>query len=147
MARKITSAKKAKPKTSIKRSKKVIKTRYNDKELLEFKDIINKKLISAKSELQYLQEQISSSNSHGTSDTAATFKVLEDGATTLEKEQLNQMAARQQKFIGNLKDALVRIENKTYGICKATGGLISKDRLRAVPHTTMSIEAKLNQYN
>ena len=147
MARKITTAQKSKPKTSIKRSKKVEKTRYSDKELMEFKDIINKKLVSAKSELHYLQEQISNSKSHGTSDTASTFKVLEDGASTLEKEQLNQMAARQQKFIRNLEDALVRIQNKTYGICKATGGLISKERLRAVPHTTMSIEAKLNQYN
>ncbi|MBL4655848.1 MAG: TraR/DksA C4-type zinc finger protein [Bacteroidia bacterium] len=109
--------------------------------------MILKKMESAKNELQYLQDQISNANSHGTSDTAATFKVLEDGASTLEKEQLNQMAARQQKFIKNLQDALVRIENKTYGICKASGKLISKERLKAVPHTTMSIAAKLKQYN
>ena len=92
-----------------------------------------------------MQDQISLSNNHGTSDTAATFKMLEDGAQTLEKEQLNQMAARQQKFIGNLMDALVRIDNKTYGICRVSGKLISKQRLKAVPHTTQSIAAKLKQ--
>ncbi|MBL4656121.1 MAG: TraR/DksA family transcriptional regulator [Bacteroidia bacterium] len=137
-----------KKKTASKRtSKKTSKSTYNDKELDEFKELILKKMESAKNELQYLQDQISSANSHGTSDTAATFKVLEDGASTLEKEQLNQMAARQQKFIRNLEDALVRIQNKTYGICKTSGKLISKERLKAVPHTTMSIAAKLKQYN
>lgn len=122
-----------------------LKTRYNDEELAEFKDIIHKKLDSAKTELHYLQEQLSNANTNNTNDTAATFKVLEDGATTLEKEQLNQMAARQQRFIRNLEDALIRIESKTYGICRETGKLISKDRLRAVPHTTLSIDAKLKQ--
>lgn len=121
------------------------KSRYSDIELLEFKDIINKKLNSARRELHYLQDQLSNTNTNNTSDTAATFKVLEDGATTLEKEQVNQMAARQQKFIRNLEDALIRIENKTYGICRETGKLISKERLFAVPHTTLSIDAKLKQ--
>ena len=148
MEKKGTTTATRKKKTASKRTtKKASKSTYNDEELEEFKELILKKMESAKNELQYLQDQISNANSHGTSDTAATFKVLEDGASTLEKEQLNQMAARQQKFIKNLQDALVRIENKTYGICKASGKLISKERLKAVPHTTMSIAAKLKQYN
>ena len=122
------------------------KTRYNDTELQEFKDIILEKLRIAKEELSSLTKSLSNSNANGTDDTAGTYKTLEDGSATLEKEQTNQLAARQKKFIDNLEAALVRIENKTYGICRETGKLIQKERLRAVPHTTLSIEAKNKQY-
>ena len=122
------------------------KTRYSDVELQEFKEIILEKLRVAKEELLALTKTLNSSNGNGTDDTAGTFKTLEDGSATLEKEQTNQLAARQKKFIDNLEAALVRIENKTYGICRETGKLIQKERLRAVPHTTLSMEAKLKQY-
>lgn len=122
------------------------KTRYSDAELQEFKEIILEKLRIAKEELSALTTTLNSSNGNGTDDTAGTFKTLEDGSATLEKEQTNQLAARQKKFIDNLEAALVRIENKTYGICRETGKLIQKERLRAVPHTTLSMEAKLKQY-
>jgi RNA polymerase-binding transcription factor DksA len=122
------------------------KTRYSDSELQEFKEIILQKLEDARRELSNLQAQLNSSNEHGTDDTASTFKVLEDGSDTLAKEEAGQLAARQRKFIEQLDNALIRIENKTYGICRVTGKLIPKERLRAVPHTTQSIEAKLNQY-
>src|SRR5258705_583236 len=122
------------------------KTRYNDKELEEFRLIILKKIQEANKELENLQAQMNSANDHGTDDTANTFKVLEDGSDTLAKEEAGQLAARQKKFIEQLENALIRIENKTYGICRVTGKLIPKERLRAVPHTTQSIEAKLNQY-
>lgn len=122
------------------------KTRYNDSELQEFKAIILEKLRVAKEELLALTRTLSNSNANGTDDTAGTYKTLEDGSATLEKEQVNQLAARQKKFIDNLEAALVRIENKTYGICRETGKLIQKERLKAVPHTTLSIEAKNKQY-
>ncbi len=122
------------------------KTRYSDAELQEFKDIILEKLRIAKEELSSLTSTLSNSNANGTDDTAGTYKTLEDGSATLEKEQVNQLAARQKKFIDNLEAALVRIENKTYGICRETGKLIQKERLKAVPHTTLSIEAKNKQY-
>jgi RNA polymerase-binding transcription factor DksA len=122
------------------------KTRYNDKELEEFRQIILKKIQEANKELENLQAQMTSANDHGTDDTANTFKVLEDGSDTLAKEEAGQLAARQKKFIEQLENALIRIENKTYGICRVTGKLIPKERLRAVPHTTQSIEAKLSQY-
>jgi DnaK suppressor protein len=122
------------------------KTRYNDKELEEFRLIILKKIEEANKELETLQAQMTSANEHGTDDTASTFKVLEDGSDTLAKEEAGQLAARQKKFIEQLENALIRIENKTYGICRVTGKLIPKERLRAVPHTTQSIEAKLSQY-
>lgn len=122
------------------------KTRYSDAELQEFKDIILEKLRIAKEELSSLTKSLNASNANGTDDTAGTFKTLEDGSATLEKEQTNQLAARQKKFIDNLEAALVRIENKTYGICRETGKLIQKERLRAVPHTTLSMEAKMKQY-
>lgn len=121
------------------------KTRYSDAELQEFKEIILEKIRVAREELNSLTKSLSSPNSNGTDDTAGTFKTLEDGSATLEKEQINQLAARQKKFIDNLEAALVRIENKTYGICRETGKLIQKERLRAVPHTTLSMEAKLKQ--
>ena len=122
------------------------KTRYNDTELQEFKEIILEKLRIAKEELASLTSSLSASNANGTDDTAGTYKTLEDGSATLEKEQTNQLAARQKKFIDNLEAALVRIENKTYGVCRETGKLIQKERLKAVPHTTLSIEAKNKQY-
>jgi DnaK suppressor protein len=121
------------------------KTRYSDAELKEFKDIILEKMRVAKEELGALTQSLSNPNVNGTDDTAGTYKTLEDGSATLEKEQINQLAARQKKFIENLEAALVRIENKTYGICRETGKLIQKERLRAVPHTTLSMEAKLKQ--
>lgn len=121
------------------------KSRYSDIELQEFKALILDKLTAARNELQYLAQTLSNPNDNGTDDTAGTFKVLEDGSATLEKEHINQLAARQKKFIDNLEAALVRIENKTYGICRETGKLIQKERLKAVPHTTLSMEAKLRQ--
>lgn len=121
------------------------KTRYSESDLQEFKGIIMGKLRMAKDELNSLATSLSSPNANGTDDTAGTYKTLEDGSATLEKEQINQLAARQKKFIEQLEAALVRIENKTYGICRETGRLIPKERLRAVPHTTLSMEAKLKQ--
>lgn len=121
------------------------KTRYSDTELQEFKDLILEKLRMAKGELSSLTQSLSNPNMNGTDDTAGTYKTLEDGSATLEKEQTNQLAARQKKFIENLESALVRIENKTYGVCRETGKLIQKERLRAVPHATLSMEAKMKQ--
>src|SRR5690606_34017724 len=121
------------------------KTRYSDAELQEFKELILEKLRSSKEELAALTQSLSSPNINVTDDTAGTYKTLEDGSATLEKESINQLAARQKKFIDNLESALVRIENKTYGICRETGKLIPKERLRAVPHATLSMEAKLKQ--
>jgi DnaK suppressor protein len=122
------------------------KTRYSDAELQEFKELLLDKLRSAKEELNSLASSLSTPNANGTDDTAGTYKTLEDGSATLEKESINQLAARQKKFIEQLEAALVRIENKTYGVCRETGKLIQKERLRAVPHTTLSMEAKLKQY-
>lgn len=122
------------------------KTRYSDQELEEFKKIIQKKLVDARKELTTLQAQLTAANEHGTDDTASTFKMLEDGSDSLAKEEAGQLAGRQKKFIEQLENAMIRIENKTYGVCRVTGKLIPKERLRAVPHTTQSIEAKLNQY-
>jgi RNA polymerase-binding transcription factor DksA len=122
------------------------KTRYSDVELQEFKDLLLDKLRIAKEELNSLASSLSTPNANGTDDTAGTYKTLEDGSATLEKESINQLAARQKKFIEQLEAALVRIENKTYGVCRETGKLIQKERLRAVPHTTLSMEAKLKQY-
>lgn len=121
------------------------KTRYSDAELQEFKELILEKMRIAKEEFQSLTATLSSSNNNGTEDTAGAYKTLEDGSATLEKEQINQLAARQKKFIDNLESALVRVENKTYGVCRETGKLIPKERLRAVPHATLSMEAKLKQ--
>ncbi|MVN92073.1 TraR/DksA family transcriptional regulator [Mucilaginibacter aquatilis] len=121
------------------------KTRYSDAELLEFKELILDKIRIAREELNALASSLSNPNLNGTDDTAGTYKTLEDGSATLEKEQINQLAARQKKFIEQLEAALVRIETKSYGICRETGKLIQKERLRAVPHTTLSMEAKLKQ--
>lgn len=122
------------------------KQSYSEKELKEFKAIILKKLEEARRELINLQAALNNSNEHGTDDTASTFKMLEDGSDTLAKEEAGQLAVRQKKFVEQLENALIRIENKTYGICRVTGKLIPKERLRAVPHTTQSMEAKLQQY-
>ncbi|MGM0947004.1 MAG: TraR/DksA family transcriptional regulator [Bacteroidota bacterium] len=119
------------------------KTAYSPDELKEFEDIILSKLAMAKEEFNSLKETLSKKNDSGTDNTASTSKLLEDGADTLERESLSQLAARQQKFIINLENALVRIKNGTYGVCVDTGKLISKERLKAVPHTMHSIEAKM----
>ncbi|MCK9450830.1 MAG: TraR/DksA C4-type zinc finger protein [Bacteroidales bacterium] len=123
------------------------KNRYSDVELEEFKAIILNKLDKANSDLKLLTEAISSGDVNGTDDTSPTFKVLEEGYQVLSKEENGRLAARQQKFINNLENALIRIENKTYGICRVTGKLIPKERLRIVPHATLSMEAKLQQPN
>lgn len=118
------------------------KTRYSDEELQEFKEIIMGKLEKAREDYDILKSSITNEESNDITDTSPTFKVLEEGATTLSKEEAGRLAQRQFKFIQHLQAALVRIENKTYGICRETGKLIAKDRLRAVPHATLSIEAK-----
>jgi RNA polymerase-binding protein DksA len=120
--------------------------RYSDADLAEFKELILTKLESAKTEYKYLMNQSKHENENGTDDTASAYVSEDDGSASEQKENVVQLAGRQQKFIENLQTALVRVENKTYGICKVTGKLISKERLRAVPHTTQSIEAKNNQY-
>ena len=119
------------------------KTAYSQEELKEFEEIILQKLAVAKEELSSLKESLSKKNDSGTDNTASTSKLLEDGADTLERESLSQLAARQQKFIINLENAMIRIKNGTYGVCVDTGKLIAKERLKAVPHTMHSIEAKL----
>ena len=121
------------------------KLRYTDEELSEFKQIILEKLEKAKQDYELLKSAITHSESNDTEDTSPTFKVLEEGAATLSKEEAGRLAQRQLKFIQHLQAALVRIENKTYGICRVTGKLIQKERLRAVPHATLSIDAKQNQ--
>ena len=117
------------------------KNRYSDAELAEFKALIEEKIEEAKKDLEMLNSAISHDN-NGTDDTSPTFKMMEDGSETLGREETSQLAARQEKFIRSLRNALIRIENKTYGICRETGKLISKERLRIVPHATLSIEAK-----
>ncbi|WP_026462332.1 TraR/DksA family transcriptional regulator [Adhaeribacter aquaticus] len=119
--------------------------RYSREELAEFEEIILEKLNNAKKEVAFIKETLSRRNDSGTDNTASSAKVLEDGADTAEKESLNQLASRQLKFIQQLENALVRIKNGTYGVCIATGKLIPKERLRAVPHTQHSIEAKLQR--
>jgi RNA polymerase-binding transcription factor DksA len=121
------------------------KTKYTDKELAEFEKLILKKRENAQKELDFIKESLLRSNLSGTYSTQGALKTLEDGADTMEKESLSQLAGRQQKFISNLEKALIRIKNGTYGICKDSGKLIDKKRLRAVPHATQSIEAKLKR--
>lgn len=118
------------------------KKRYSDEELEEFKQIILSKLELAKRDYQQMMDTLSNKNGNDVDDTMPTYKILEEGSMTQTKEELTTMAARQQKFIQALQAALVRIENKTYGICRVTGKLIPKERLRAVPHATLRIEAK-----
>ncbi|TAF63398.1 MAG: TraR/DksA family transcriptional regulator [Cytophagales bacterium] len=119
------------------------KTRYTEEELKEFQEIINQKLSDAKQELAYIKETLTRKNDAGIDSTIGNSKMMEDSADTAEKENLNQLAARLQKFIQQLEFALIRIKNGTYGICIDTGKLIPKERLRIVPHTQHSIEAKL----
>ena len=121
------------------------KKRYSDKELEEFKQLITEKIKIATDDYNLLKDTISHEASNDTEDTSPTFKVLEEGAATLSKEEAGKLAQRQYKFLQHLEAALIRIENKTYGICRETGKLISKERLRAVPHATLCIEAKQNQ--
>lgn len=121
------------------------KTRYSDEELQEFKEIILAKLAKAQQDYDMLKANVTNSEGNDTTDTSPTFKILEEGANTLGKEEAGRLAERQLKFIQHLQAALVRIENKTYGICRVTGKLIPKERLRAVPHATMSVDAKNQQ--
>jgi RNA polymerase-binding transcription factor DksA len=121
------------------------KTRYSDDELEEFKAIIMEKLEAARSEFENLRAAVTNADGNDTGDTSPTFKNMEEGASTLSKEDAGRLAQRQMKFIQNLQAALIRIENKTYGVCRETGKLIPKERLRAVPHATLSIEAKEGQ--
>jgi DnaK suppressor protein len=118
------------------------KNRYSDKELDGFKKIINEKIEKAKKDLDLLKSAYMNDSNNGTDDTAPTFKSFEEGSETMSKEANTQLALRQEKFIRDLKNALARIENKTYGICRVTGKLIDKKRLEIVPHATLSIEAK-----
>ncbi|MFN0032154.1 MAG: TraR/DksA family transcriptional regulator [Flavobacteriales bacterium] len=116
--------------------------RYSDKDLKEFEVLIHEKLKLAKSDLEELRQSLSHESDNSTDDTSPTFKMMEDGSETMNREELGQLASRQEKFIQNLDNALLRIKNKTYGICRVTGKLIPKERLRLVPHATLSIEAK-----
>lgn len=116
--------------------------RYSDGELAEFKELITKKIEKAQADLELIRSAYMNDLNNGTDDTSPTFKAFEEGSATMSKEANSQLAIRQEKFIRDLKNAIIRIENKTYGICKVTGKLINKERLKLVPHATMSIEAK-----
>ena len=118
------------------------KTKYNDDELAEFRAIIEEKIAKSEEDLALLREQFANDMNNGTDDTSPQFKSFEEGSITMSKERNSQLASRQEKFIRDLKNAIVRIENKTYGICRVTGKLINKKRLELVPHATLSIEAK-----
>jgi len=121
------------------------KSKYSDVELAEFKEIIQKKIEKAEQDLDLLREQFANDKNNGTDDTSPQFKSLEEGSSVMSKERNSQLATRQEKFIRDLKNALIRIENKTYGVCRVTGKLIDAERLKLVPHATLSMEAKLNQ--
>lgn len=116
--------------------------RYSDKDLAEFKTLITEKIEKAQRDLELIKSAYMNDHNNGTEDTAPTFKAFEEGSETMSKEANSQLAIRQEKFIRDLKNALVRIENKTYGVCRVTGKLIKKERLKLVPHATLSIEAK-----
>lgn len=118
------------------------RVRYSDADLAEFKELILQKIEKAQSDLELIKSAYINDQNNGTDDTSPTFKAFEEGSETMSKEANSQLAIRQEKFIRDLRNALVRIENKTYGVCKVTGKLINKERLRLVPHATMSIEAK-----
>lgn len=122
------------------------KIRYSDQDLAEFKLIIEEKIRQAKEDLALIESTFKNDSNNGTDDTSPTFKAFEEGSETMSKEANVQLAIRQEKFIRDLKNALLRIENKSYGICRVTGNLIRKERLRLVPHATLSIEAKNQQY-
>lgn len=119
--------------------------RYSDADLAEFKEIILKKIESAEEDLNFMRSTFKNDSNNGTEDTSPTFKAFEEGSETMSKEANVQLAIRQEKFIRDLKNALLRIENKTYGICRVTGDLIQKERLKLVPHATLSIAAKKKQ--
>jgi len=121
------------------------RVRYSDTDLAEFKELILQKIEKAQNDLDLIKSAYLNDQNNGTDDTAPTFKAFEEGSETMSKEANSQLAIRQEKFIRDLRNALVRIENKTYGICKVTGKLINKERLKLVPHATMSIEAKNKQ--
>lgn len=118
------------------------KLRYSDRDLEEFKVLIQEKIKKAEADLEVLRESFMNDGNNGTEDTSPSFKAFEEGSETMSKEQNVILASRQEKFIRDLKNALIRIENKTYGICRVTGKLINKERLKLVPHATLSIEAK-----
>lgn len=122
-----------------------VKVRYSDSDLLEFKEIIQAKIDRAEEDLELLKSSYKNGVDNGTEDTSPTFKSFEEGTETMAKEANMQLAIRQEKFIRDLKNALIRIENKTYGVCRVTGKLIQKERLKLVPHATLSIEAKRKQ--
>lgn len=119
--------------------------RYSDADLQEFKELIQAKIEKAERDLKLINENFVNDKNNGTDDTSPTFKAFEEGAKTLSKEQNAILAGRQDRFLRDLKNALIRIENKTYGVCRVTGKLIKKERLKAVPHATLSIEAKNKQ--
>uniref|UniRef100_UPI00404B0188 TraR/DksA family transcriptional regulator n=1 Tax=Gelidibacter sp. TaxID=2018083 RepID=UPI00404B0188 len=119
-----------------------VNTRYSDKDLAEFKTLIQDKIVKAIHDLELIKSAYMNDLNNGTDDTSPTFKAFEEGSETMSKEANSALAIRQEKFIRDLKNALIRIENKTYGICRVTGKLISKERLKLVPHATLSIEAK-----
>ena len=119
--------------------------RYSDKDLAEFKKLIEKKIAEAKKDLDDLKGSLSHKDDNGTDDTSYGFKMMEEGAATLSREEVSQLAGRQEKFLRSLENALIRISNKSYGVCRVTGKLIQKQRLLAVPHATLSIEAKQAQ--
>jgi RNA polymerase-binding transcription factor DksA len=116
--------------------------RYSDKDLAEFKELIESKIEAAQKDLTALRGSLSHADDNGTDDTSHSFKMMEEGAATLSREEVAQLAGRQEKFIKHLENALIRISNKSYGVCRVTGKLIQKQRLMAVPHATLSIEAK-----
>ena len=122
-----------------------LKTKYSDDDLQEFKEIIQRKIARAEEDLVLLKSSYMNGSNNGTDDTSPQFKSFEEGSETMSKEANVQLAIRQEKFIRDLKNALIRIENKTYGICRVTGKLIQKERLKLVPHATLSIEAKRRQ--
>ena len=140
------AAKKTTAKKAVKAKPEPEKTRYTDEELEEFRALINEKLAVAQSDYEKTMDRIMGGDTNEIDDTAPTYHALEEGSETQSKEQLMAMAQRQQKFITGLKAALVRIDNKTYGICRETGKLIPKERLRAVPHATLSIEVKNDKH-
>jgi DnaK suppressor protein len=119
--------------------------RYSDSELNEFREIIDNKLSEAKIDLDLLKGSLSHKDDHGTDDTSRSFNMMEGGSETLMREEMAQLAARQEKFVKNLENAIIRISNKSYGVCRVTGKLINKQRLKLVPHATLSIEAKKAQ--
>jgi RNA polymerase-binding transcription factor DksA len=121
------------------------RNRFSDSELTEFREIIENKLSEAKIDLDLLKGSLSHKDDHGTDDTSRSFNMMEGGSETLMREEMAQLAARQEKFVKNLENAIIRISNKSYGVCRVTGKLINKQRLKLVPHATLSIEAKKAQ--